>query len=404
MSRTSFQRVPVLTEMRPPPGEFGPQVRVFRDIRQVDARQWDSLLGPEDLQVSHRFIRTCQESSVENAEYWHVMVHDANGLCCVATLSRFHISLDVLCQGWTRAAIRTVRRFYWGFLRIPMLFCGLPVSFGQPGLRIRDDADAPFAIRQVAQTMEDVARRTGTSFLCFKEFSPAQAVDMETLEEAGYFRALSLPTCSLPIHWDTFDDYLGALRSGYRRQIKMSLQVARQSGLQVRRLEEVSPCAEVLFRLYEQVVDRAAHRLERLNLSFFENLGRNLRGQCQVLLMERRGQPLASALMLRTPDVATFLLAGLDYERHQQYQTYQNLVIEVLREAIRLGVKRLEMGQTSYAMKGRLGTVTIPRYVYHRHRQPLRHALFKTVSPWLFPQVDCRERRVFRRGNPWLAP
>jgi predicted N-acyltransferase len=383
-------------EWQTSPEKPGPRIRVFRDIREVDAGQWDSLLGPEDLQISHRFIRTCQESGIQDAEYWHVMVDDTIGLCCVATLSRFHISLDVLCQGWSRAVVRTIRRVHCKFLQIPMLFCGLPVSFGQPCLRIRNDADAPTAIRQITQTMENVAYQTKTSFLCFKEFSPAQTTVMETLEAVGYFRATSLPACSLPLRWSTFEDYLGSLRSGYRRQIKRSLQVARQYGLQVRHFEEVAPCADLLFRLYEQVIDRAVHRLERLNPAFFENLGRNLSGQCRVILIERRGQPLASALLLMTPGVATFLLAGLDYETHQPYQTFQNLVIEVVREAIRSGAARLDMGQTSYALKSRLGAEAVPRYLYQRHRHALGHALFRRTSALLFPQVDCPKRRVFR--------
>ena len=398
MSQSYPQSCPVAqAESRPSSERLGPRVRVFRDIREVDANQWDSLLGPEDLQISHRFIRTCQESRIENAEYWHVMVYDAEGLCCVATLSRFHVSLDVLCQGWARGAVRTIRRVDRSFLQTPMLFCGLPVSFGQPCLRVRDDADAPASIRQIANAMEDVAHQTKTSLLCFKEFSPEQAVDMDALDEVGYFRATSLPACSLPLRWHTFDDYLGSLRAGYRRQIKKSLQVAGQFGLQVRRFDEVSPYADVLFRLYEQVIDRAAHRLERLNQAFFENLGRNLRGQCRLILIQRRGRPLASAIMLLAPGVATFLLAGLDYETHQQYQTYQNLVIEVVREAIRLGTKRLEMGQTSYALKSRLGAEAAPRYLYYRHRQSLGHVLFKGTSAFLFPQVNCPRRRVFRR-------
>jgi predicted N-acyltransferase len=385
------------TESRSPAERSRFQVRVYRDIHEVDAHRWDSLLGPEDLQLSHRFIRTCQESGIENARYWHVNLYDPNGLCCVATLSRFHVSLDVLCRGWTRVAVRTIRRVHREFLRIPMLFCGLPVSFGQPCLRIRDDSDAPAAIRRIAQTMEGIARQTGTSFLCFKEFSPTQAVDTATLESVDYFRATSLPACSLQLRWNSFDDYLGSLRSGYRRQIKKSLEVAHESGLEVRRVERVSPYTDVLFGLYEQVIDRAAHRLERLSLAFFDNLGRNLSGQCRAILIERRGRPLASAILLLTPPVATFLLAGLEYETHLQYQTYQNLVIEVIREAIHTGAARLEMGQTSYELKSRLGAEAVPRYIYLRHRHPVGHALLRKSAALLFPQVDCARRRVFRR-------
>jgi len=140
-----------------------PQARglhVFRDIDQIEASQWDSILDPHDIQMSHRFIRACQEAGIENAAYWHLMLYDGHGLCCVASLCRIRASLDLLSTGLTRAIIRSVRRIRKAFLEIPILFCGLPVSFGQPCIKLRPGADVPAVLKSIAAAMKQWLRAT----------------------------------------------------------------------------------------------------------------------------------------------------------------------------------------------------------------------------------------------------
>jgi predicted N-acyltransferase len=374
-----------------------PELHVFRDISNVRPSDWNCLLDPEEIQMSHQFISACQESRIENAEYWHLVMCDSRGPCCVASLSRIHTSLDVLATGYTRTLLRCIRRLHKSFLQIPILFCGLPVSFGQPCLKIRQGADVPAVIGLLVATMEEVARRTGTGLLCFKEFDPKCAAGLDVLCRHGYFQVASLPSCTLPLRWRSFDEYVDSMRAGYRRQLKATLRARDIAGLEVRALDRFGAYGTTIFRLYEQVIDRAEHRLERLTPAFIEELDRQLTGRCRAILVERDGRPLAAAILLLAPAVTTFLLAGLDYASNRHYQVYPNLAIEVVAEAIRHGAARLEMGQTSYALKGRLGAQEVPRYLFLRHRSALTHRALRSVSGLLYPEEERRPRRVFAR-------
>ena len=51
----------------------------------------------------------------------------------------------------------------------------------------------------------------------------------------------------------------------------------------------------------------------------------------------------------------TFLLVGLDYSKNKEYDTYFNIVYRIISLAIEKKCKVLEMGQTSYYLKGRCG-------------------------------------------------
>jgi hypothetical protein len=371
------------------------QVRVWRNIEEVRPAEWDFLLGPDDLQQSHRFVRLCQESRVEDAEFWHLLLYQGGRLCGVATLSRMHAHLDLLAADLPRRLLGAVRRCWPGFLRVPILFCGLPVSFGQPCLRLAPWADPVAACRAVAGTMEQVARATGVGLLCLKEFDPGGAERLESLGGQGFFRVPSLPSCSLPLIWDSFPSYLESMTSGYRRQVRATLAARRSAGLQVRCLDRFSREGKAIFALYGQVIQRARFRLETLNSSFLHRLDTELGDQSRAIFLERGGRPLAVAILLRTPKVVTFLLAGLDYSADRAWQVYPNLVLEVVAEAIRSGASRLEMGQTSYPLKSRLGAIEVPRFLFLRHRHPLGHLLLRRSARLLFPRQEYPRRRVF---------
>src|ERR1051325_8374578 len=126
----------------------GLRLRVSRDIREVEASEWDSVLGPDDLLMSHSFIRACQEARIEDAEFWHLLVYSDEQLVCVATLYRMWVNLELLSNGLTRKLVERLKGMWPGFFRLPVLFCGLPVSW--PALfedtlrgRLRDGLRSP---------------------------------------------------------------------------------------------------------------------------------------------------------------------------------------------------------------------------------------------------------------------
>ena len=373
----------------------GLRLRVSRDIREVEASEWDSVLGPDDLLMSHSFIRACQEARIEDAAFWHLLVYSDEQLVCVATLYRMWVNLELLSNGLTRKLVERLKGMWPGFFRLPVLFCGLPVSSGQPCLKIRSGADSEAACAVLIGVMERIAALTSTRLLCLKEFDPQAAGRIDSVLSRGYFRALSLPSCALSLGWDSFSSYLTSMRAGYRRQVQSTLRARRAANLQVRHLEQCAPSVEKIFELYSQTISGAEHRLETLNPEFFRLLDTCLGERVKVIMIEADGRPLAMAVMLFAGQVATFLFAGMEEKRQPEWQLYQNLISEVVASAIDAGARRLELGQTSYAMKSRMGAEESPRYLYLRYRGPLKHALLRGCSRALFPRHEYPRRRVF---------
>jgi len=372
-----------------------PQIEIYNSIDQIDPREWDSILSQQDAQASHRFIKTCEQSGIENAKYRHMMVRHSGRLLGVASFTLMDVSLELLSPNVVKSAAGQIRKLFPDFLRVRVLFCGLPVSFGSSCIRVAPGTDGGQVFACATDVMESLGKVLGASILCFKEFGPMDSVPMKPLMRAGYFRAASLPYCSLSISWKRFADYLLAMRAGYRRQVVKTLGAREASKLTFRVESEFSQDCNQIYRLYSNVMERAEHKLEHLNQAFIEGLNQNFGNDSRAILIEKEGRLLGAAIVLSTPQVSTFLLTGVDYDADPGLLVYPNLVTEVVADAIRSTSSRLDLGQTSYALKSRLGASLSPRTIFLKHRTPRYHRLLQNFSGFLFQELKVPKRRVF---------
>lgn len=385
--------ITLASRLQAPPAGF--RTRVEENIRAFDAERWDALLDGDDLLATHRFVRTCQESRIEMARYRHVMLEDARGPLAIASLCAMEFRVDLLAPAWVRSGTERVRRTRPRFLRLPLVICGLPVSFNASCLRIRSGAAPGPVLRTLHRVAEDLADETGARLVCFKEFSEAEARALDGLRELGYFRAPSLPSCRLDLTHASFSAYLASMRAGYRRQARATLRARGEHGLDVRVVDPDAPLRTEMHRLYGQVMDRAEYQLERLGPDFFHALSRNL-PEAETILVRREGRVLAHSVLAHGPTRSLFLLTGIDYARNRRYQAYLNAVLEVVARCLERGARSVELGQTSWTLKARLGAVATRRHLYFRHRNPLLHRALKAARPVFFPEHGMPERRVFR--------
>ena len=371
------------------------RVEIHEDIRRIPAAEWDGLVPPGDGLARHRFVALCQESGVEEARYTHVVVRRGGRPVAVAPLFRMEVSLDLLSGSGLRRVARWGRTVRPGFLRVPVLFCGTPVSLGQSHLRAADGVDRREIAGEVAAVMEEIAEREGIDLLCIKELADSEANEWRGFEEHGFRRFPSLPYAVLDLRWESLAEYAADLRSGYRRQLRATLAL-RDEGFDVRRVADPAAFMGETYRLYGNVIERAEHRLETLGERFFGLVAERYAGELDLLAVERAGRPVATALVLRDGDAYRFLLAGLDYERGGA-RAYPLLLVEVLWEAILRGAETLHLGQTSEALKTRLGARLEPRHLLVRHRGGMGRRVIDAAGPWLFPEPPASSRQVFRR-------
>ncbi|MGH7599371.1 MAG: GNAT family N-acetyltransferase [bacterium] len=385
----------------------------LRSIHEVDETLWDFVNAGQDLFHTHRFIRSVEDARVENSRFWYLLFYQRDDLVGTAALSAFVVSLDLFVGGMLQQLIGGLRRFFPGFLKIKVLFCGLPISIGKHCLAISDPSRRDEILDLLVQEMLKIGRTENLRFMCVKEFLEGEIPIVERLAEYKFFRAWSIPYVSMKIRWPDFQAYLAAMRHSYRRQICRSLKklgpmepiihTGATSGTNgekpVLMLASTALCSpKQFYDLYLEVMSRAKTKLEMLNEVFFENFYKNMGNELELLAMMKDKKILSIALLTVQNKTMTFLLTGIDYSKRDMYDAYCNLLYGIVARAMQRGCDRLDLGQTSYWLKQRLGGECIPQFFYLRAESPLIHFFLKILRPVIFPEIKTPNPRVFREA------
>jgi predicted N-acyltransferase len=361
----------------PPVEEMRLRVVRLQSIHDIDEKLWDSINAKKDLFHTHRFLRSVEDAKVENSNFWYLLFYSQETLVGTAVLSSFIVSLDLFVGGMLPKFIMMLRLFLPHFLRIKILLCGLPISIGKNSLTISNLSWVEELLRLLVKEMEQIAHRHKIQMICFKEFPSNEDQGIDILTKYQFLWANSIPYISMEIHWKNFQSYLAAMRHNYRRHVLRSLKklghseplietfssYKMTSDKPVLILANPSVCSHQRFyNLYLEVMDHAEIKLETLNEAFFEKFYKNMNQDMEVLAVVRGEQILAAAILTVYQNVMTFLLAGLDYSKLNEYDIYFNLLYGIISRAIQRGCTRLDLGQTPYWLKQCIGGQETPVY------------------------------------------
>ncbi len=264
-------------------------------IDRIDAVQWDACAGGNPF-VRHGFLSALEQSrSAVGETGWlprHLVVKDGSGqvLACAPLYAKSHSHGEyVFDWGWAEAYTRAGGKYY------PKLQCSVPFS-PVPGPRLLVRPGLEDSLRPVLATgLVDMARRLDVSSL---HVTFASEQDVQALEMAG-----CLPRLGYQYHWHNqgygdFNDFLGALSSRKRKQIKREREAVAALGLSIKTLvgADITPWHwDHFHRMYEAVVDgKWGHAY--LTRDFFDHLSASSVGEQVVLIwVEQDGRPLAGA-------------------------------------------------------------------------------------------------------------
>lgn len=385
----------------------GFQIKSFHSVQEINEIAWNSINTHEDIFHSYSFLRALEDAKVENSDNNYLMIYHAGDLCATAVITSFTVNLDIFIQA--KKVVNAVRKFYPGWLYIKMLICGIPASLGQKNIVIKESQDPEPILALIADFMNKQAEKHKIKYLVFKEIKEKEVQQFNSLVNLGYFKAFSLPYAYIELKWNIFDQYLNSLRYGYRRQITASL---KKIGLQGNFLplpdnlktkpypkiliSDHTQCPpEVFHAAYNEVMSRATSKLETFNLAFFTNYFSSHRDQLLFVVLKDDERIYGSAVMIPHKDELTFALFGKPAEK-DQFDTYFNIITAIVKHAIEHGFKKINMGQTSYYPKMKMGALLENEYIYLRSRNRFAHWTLKLLRALVFPKTSITPLHVYK--------
>lgn len=205
----------------------------------------------------------------------------------------------------------------------------------------------------------------------------------------GWVRLPLLPVSILPLRWGSFEEYILAQRSSYRRRCRQALQ--KGAGLIPRRLaNKKDSFTSEIYSLYEQVHAHADHKIEKLSKAYFQGDHGDI-----IVFEDSLRKARGFVQVYKNGDEYIFGFTGMDYTVRDRYDTYFRMLLWLVEDAIRSRCSTLILGQTSEDAKGRLGAHTVQTYLMLRHSNSFIHSLLKLISPCLAPGRAIPAHHVF---------
>ena len=386
------------------------RVEIQSSINLIEEKLWNSIVSEREIFNSYRFIKAVEDAHVEESSYRYLLFYNGDELVGHTVLSSFVISLDLFIPG--NKLVQLVKKILPSLFNVRILFSGLPASLGQLNLTIKSPEWQEAATEALQFEMDKLAHDHYINLLCVKEFKGWEKEMCKGLLHHDFFSAFSLPYMILEIQWKSFKEFLQSMRHQYRRSINLSSRKfctpeplifhaddKIRANQPVLILGDTSICPpQRMHELYLAVMERTPTKLETLNRAFFENFYKQFADTLQILTVQHNDKIISAALLIQIGEELNFILVGRENHK-DSFDSYFNLVYGIIKLAIQKGVKRINMGQTAYWVKQRVGATPVPVYIYFKSRKPLLNWILKKLNRQIFPELILKPIRVFKDRN-----
>ena len=306
-------------------------------IAAIPAHVWDGL-GDGNPFTSHRFLLALEESgSVGRGTGWqplHVTLEEGSTVVAAAPLyAKSHSQGEyIFDHAWAEAYQRAGGRYY------PKLQAAVPFT---PVTGARLLARDPAMRQSLLAGMTQVAEKGGASGV---------HVTFCTEDEAGQGAEMGfLPRVTQQFHWlnrgyGSFEDFLGALSSRKRKDLRKERARAKDFGGTIRHLtgDDLKPHHwDAFWAFYQDTGSRKWGR-PYLTRAFFDCLHQTMRDDILLVLAERDGRPVAGALNFLGPDAIYGRYWGC-VEDHP-FLHFELCYHQAIDHAIAHGLSRVEAG------------------------------------------------------------
>jgi hypothetical protein len=131
---------------------------------------------------------------------------------------------------------------------------------------------------------------------------------------------------------------------------------------------------------------------------------RNCDGTAEVMLARVDGEIVSFNISLADPDRLLAKYIGMRYPAAREHNLYFVNWMAMVRHCIERGIPWMQIGQTSYRQKARLGCKLKRSWIYFKHRNPLINPLFKVFGPMMaFDKMDP-DLQALGEDAPYIEP
>jgi predicted N-acyltransferase len=280
------------------------RIEVQDGVRSVDARVWNEIVGDGSAFLEWEWLASLEESGCVTARTGWLPQHltlwegrDLVGACPVYVKSH-SLGEFVFDHGWADAAEQGGIAYY------PKLLVAVPFT-PATGVRFlaRPGADRGEVVAALAEGLKQVCHQSRLSSVHVNFCLPDE---IDRLAAAGFERRTGVQYQWHNPGWRTFEDYLGALKTKRRTQIRRERKELDVQGIEIDALvgdaipDSLLP---TMFELYRTTIDKLYWGRQYLNKKLFDLLGKRWKHRLCLIVARRDREVVAGTFNVVKGDV-----------------------------------------------------------------------------------------------------
>jgi len=327
----------------PAPPDPAFTISLEEGVSQLDAKQWNELVGDESPFLEWEFLASLEEAgTLDERSGWTArpLVARENGrivAACPLYVKSNSEGEFVFDFAWADAAHRAGLEYY------PKLLVGVPFS-PVSGARflVRPDSDRASWVPRLGEALKEICRGNGLSGV---------HVNFCHSEEAEALAPLDFHTrIGLQYHWQNagyhdFDDYLEAFRSKRRNQVRRERREMGEQGVEISTIsgDEIgADLLEPMYAFYRTTVRAHSYGRQYLNKRVFELLIERFRNRLVFIVASQGGERIAGTFNVEKAGVLYGRYWGATrMVRHLHFNVCYYAAVE---HCITHGLRRFEPG------------------------------------------------------------
>jgi predicted N-acyltransferase len=280
------------------------RLEVKERLAEVPAEAWNALVGDGSAFLEWDWLASLEESGcVGRRTGWlprHLTLWEGGELvgACPLYVKSHSMGEFVFDHGWAEAAAGAGIDYY------PKLLVGVPFT-PATGTRLlaRQGPRRPALVRTLGEALQEICRQGGSSSVHVNFCLPDE---VEALAAMGFERRTGYQYQWRNPGGRSFEDYLAALRSKRRNQVRRERREVEEQGIAIEVLagdEIPDDLFPTMFHLYKTTIDKLYWGRQYLNRTLFDLLRRRWKSRLCVVLARRRGEVVAGTLNVRKGEV-----------------------------------------------------------------------------------------------------
>ena len=366
--REKIFKVKNTTDIKPNESVSNFELQCETSITQIPKPLWNKLLGNSSsldwdglLSLEKSFSKA--KLAQNKWEIFYYIVKDENQKPILATYFTHCLTKDdAISPPQISFQIEKERRNNSTYLCSKTFMMGCPISVGNHLYLNKSNADWKKAFMYFLEFIWNQQDKLGANTLNLRDFTPNDIELKQFLLDQGFIKVSMLENYEIPQFKPFKDplDYINGLSSSQRYFVKK--RAASKSHLFKRTiisgdssLDEI----DAIYKLYKNIKDKSfeLNMFDYPRQLFIDAVKSNSWDVMTISIKNTNevNRPIALAISSLTSSKYNFLIAGLDYNSIENYDTYSQLLWQIVLRANELGFDKIGLGLTTGQNKRKFG-------------------------------------------------